>query len=79
MQQRVSKRTTFGTYNFSLIICRNPKTGKYLAVNESRDRGWWIPGGAVDDGETFIMGAHRECFEEAGVEIKLKGIISMDY
>ena len=32
------------------------------------DRGWWIPGGAVDAGETFDVAAHRECMEEAGVE-----------
>ncbi len=62
-----------------MIICRNPKTGKFLAVNESKDRGWWIPGGAVDAGETFAAAALRECMEEAGVDIVLKGIIKMDH
>ena len=42
-------------------------TGKYLAVNESKNRGWWIPGGAVDAGGSFQIAAHRECMEEAGV------------
>ena len=62
-----------------MIICRNPLTNKYLAVNETKNRGWWIPGGAVDEGETFNIAAHRECWEEAGVKIKLLGIISIDY
>ena len=62
-----------------MIICRNPLTGKFLAVNETKDRGWWIPGGAVDAGETFQQGATRECLEEAGVEIDLKGILTIDH
>jgi len=43
------------------------------------NRGWWLPGGGVSAGETFDFAAHRECWEEAGVKIKLKGIISIDY
>ena len=72
-------RTVFKTYQFALIICRDPATGKFLAVNESKNRGWWIPGGAVDSGESFREAAHRECMEEAGVEIELKGIIKIDH
>ena len=74
-----SKRTVFGTYNFSLVICRNPLTKKYLAVHENKNRGWWIPGGGVENDENFVIAAHRECKEETGVEIKIKGIISIDY
>ena len=48
-----SDRTCFKTYQFSLIIVRNPfkespDYNKWLAVKETRNRGWWIPGGAVD-------------------------------
>ena len=50
-----------------------------MAVNETNDRGWWIPGGAVDAGQTFSMAAKRECLEEAGIDIELKGILGMDY
>ena len=54
-----SQRTIFQTYQFGLIIVRNPyadqaEYGKYVAVNETRNRGWWIPGGAVDYNENFI-------------------------
>ena len=71
------ERASFTSVNSALAICRNPQTGKYLAVNETKNRGWWIPGGGVDGGETFREGAHRECMEEAGVEIELKGVIKV--
>ena len=57
----------------------SPYFGKYLAVNESRNRGWWIPGGAVDSGESFAAAAHRECVEEAGIDVDLKGILRVDH
>ena len=72
-------RDEFVTYNYALVICRNPKTGKYLAINETKNRGWWIPAGGVDSGETFRDGAKRKCIEEAGVQINLLGIIKIEY
>lgn len=44
----------------ALVICKNPQTGKYLAVNE-RNGTWWVPGGRVDAPEAFTTGAIREC------------------
>ena len=78
------ERTFFSTVGFALLIVRNPfkdspHYGKWLALNETRSRGWWIPGGAVDAGETFVMAAHRECQEEAGVKVKLKGVLKVDH
>ena len=53
----MSDRTFFRTIEFALLIVRCPFPGphynKYLAVSESRNRGWWIPGGAVDYGQDF--------------------------
>ena len=46
----MSDRTATPTYNFSVAIVRN-KEGKFLAVNETRDRGWWLPAGRVEPGE----------------------------
>ena len=74
----MSDRTIFKTIQFALIICRN-FDGRWLAVNESRERGWWIPGGAVDKNESFIDAAHRECKEEAGIEIIIKGVLRVEH
>ena len=73
------QRAVFPTNQFSMIICRNQLTGKWLAINECRDGGWWVPGGAVDSGETFSQVAHRQCMKEANVEVNLKGILSVDH
>ena len=48
-------------------------------MNESRNRGWWIPGGAVDYGQSFTEAAHRECIEEAGIDVDLKGVLKVDH
>ena len=79
-----SKRTVFRTYQFGLIIVRNPflsdpNFGKYLVVNETKNRGWSIPGGGVDFGENFIQGAIRECKEEAGIDVNIMGLLKVDY
>jgi 8-oxo-dGTP pyrophosphatase MutT (NUDIX family) len=71
-------RTAFKTYEFALVIVRN-FDGRWLAVNESRGRGWWIPGGGVDKSETFIEAAHRETREEAGILIKLNGVLRVEH
>ena len=83
-KQSTGERTFFITVSFALLIVRNPYKdsphfGKWLAVNESRGRGWWIPGGAVDLGETFAKAAHRECIEEAGIKVELKGVLKVDH
>lgn len=71
-------RTIFKSMNFALVICRN-FDGKWLAVNESRNRGWWIPAGAVDFNENFEVAAHRECLEEAGINVNLKGVLRFEH
>ena len=61
----------------SLVIVRN-KDGKFLAVNETDNRGWWLPGGRVDPPEDFMTAAIREVKEEAGIDIELKGILRLE-
>jgi hypothetical protein len=41
------------TWNFALVIVQN-KEGKFLAVQETRNRGLWIPAGKVEIGETYV-------------------------
>jgi 8-oxo-dGTP pyrophosphatase MutT (NUDIX family) len=72
-------RTEFRGFNYALIICQHPVTKKFLAVHETKNRGWWIPGGGVMAGETFREAAIREAWEEAGVEIQLKGVLRIEH
>jgi 8-oxo-dGTP pyrophosphatase MutT (NUDIX family) len=66
-------------YNFSLVICRHPITGKFLLCQEFANQGFWCPGGAVDAGELLSVAAKRETLEEAGIDVDLKGILSVEY
>lgn len=61
-----------------MVIVRNFE-GRWLAVNETRNRGWWIPGGAVDYAETFEQAALRETLEEAGIDVTLKGVLRVEH
>ncbi len=54
--------------------------GRILLVKRSIEPyfGYWdIPGGFLEDGEHPEDGARREVLEEAGIEIKLKGLIGV--
>ncbi len=48
-------------------------------MNETNNRGWWIPGGGVDPGESFDAAAYRECREEANIDIELKGVLRVEH
>lgn len=46
------------------------RDGKILVLKRAMGEavgGWWLPGGAVDPGESFEQAARRELFEEAGL------------
>lgn len=62
----------------SMIVCRNPVTKKYLVIQET-DGTWWIPGGRVDAPEGFLEAGVRECKEEAGVDVEIKGLLRMEH
>ena len=49
-----------------------------MAVEETRQLGWWLPGGFVENGDDFESTAHKETLEEAGIEIELKGILRVE-
>lgn len=63
---------------FGLCVVRDPSTGKFLAVKETRGRGWWLPGGHVDGVEDFAAAAVRECKEEAGVDVVVVGLLRLE-
>ena len=51
----------------AFVILINPKTSKT----------WGFPKGHVDPGEELVEAAHREVFEEAGVQIELEDKVGM--
>ena len=55
-------RKPYITHCFAVVVCRNID-GKWLAVKETHNRGWWLPAGAVEAGETFAQAAYRETLE----------------
>lgn len=76
-------RDSHSFYCFAVVVCRHPTTGLWLAVKESSKKRlaapWWLPAGGVEVGETFEQGAFRECREEAGIGIVLKGILRVEH
>lgn len=61
-----------------MIVCRNPVSGKFLVVQEVNGK-WWIPGGRVEAPETFMEAGKRQCKEEAGVDVEIKGVLRMEH
>jgi ADP-ribose pyrophosphatase YjhB (NUDIX family) len=67
-------------YAFALVVCRHPDDDKkFLAVQEFCGKGYWLPGGKVDRGESLTAAAIRETEEEAGVLVDLKGVLALQY
>lgn len=55
------------------------RTLSYLIVPSPSDKGWWLPAGHVDPGETFTEAAYRETLEEAGIGVVLRGILCVEH
>jgi len=63
----------------ALVVCRNPKNGKWLAINDAKGQGWGFIAGLVDPPENFFDAGLREAKEEAGIDIEIKGILRFEY
>jgi phosphatase NudJ len=70
-----TRATGCPTHYFSLVVVHDPKTDKLLAVEETKNRGWWLPGGFCECGDDLVSTAHKETLEEGGMKIKLMGIL----
>jgi len=54
-----------------LVVCRIEKEGKLLMLHRIDKNHWELPGGKVEEGETFEEAGIREVKEELGCEIKV--------
>ena len=68
------------TLAFSLsVIERRAPEQQFALVHEKAERGWWLPGGAVDAGQTLLEAAVRENEEEAGIRTELAGVLRVEF
>ena len=50
--------------------------GILLARHKKRGRTYWVlPGGGLEEGETFAEGVRREVFEETALEVNVKDLL----
>ncbi|CAI5734225.1 unnamed protein product [Hyaloperonospora brassicae] len=66
-------------YSFALVVCHNRKHNSFLLVQEFANSGFWLPGGRIDSGENPAQAAIRETKEEAGIDIRLTGLLKLEY
>jgi ADP-ribose pyrophosphatase YjhB (NUDIX family) len=64
-----------------VVITVIESAGKLLLIQESkpdfRDQ-WNLPGGRLEPGESLQAAARREVLEEAGIEVRLTGLLALD-
>ena len=66
-------------YAFALIVCQRKRDKRFLVVQESGSMGFWLPGGRVEVGEQLDKAAERETLEEAGIKIRLTGVLKIEF
>lgn len=60
-----------GTFRLGVHAVIVNDEGKVLLLKWTYgDKGWGLPGGGVDPGETIHEAVRRECLEEIGIEIQ---------
>jgi ADP-ribose pyrophosphatase YjhB (NUDIX family) len=65
------------TWAIALVVVR--EGDRFVLVEENRDRGWYLPAGRVEHGESLVDGARREVREESGLEVELDGILRIEH
>src|SRR2546423_11583958 len=71
-------REAIPTWCFSLVVVRRGQ--QFLLVHE-RKHGqlWFLPAGRVEPGESFAAAAYRETLEEAGIPVRMTGVIRIEH
>ncbi len=63
---------------FAMVIVRHEN--RFLLIQENLDGNpWYIPAGGVEPGENLFDAAIRETLEEAGVAVRLEGIVRIKH
>jgi phosphatase NudJ len=71
-------REPIPTWCFALVVVR--KGDRFLLVQESKyGEPWYLPAGRVEAGESFADAAVRETLEEAGVPVRVTGVLRVEY
>jgi ADP-ribose pyrophosphatase YjhB (NUDIX family) len=65
------------TWTIALVVVRYHDC--FVLVDETRDRGWYLPAGRVERCESLVDGARREVREESGLEVELDGIVRVEH
>ena len=51
---------------YTRVICVSRYKGKFVFSYNKKRKGWEIPGGHIEEGESWMEAAKREMFEETG-------------
>jgi 8-oxo-dGTP diphosphatase len=73
LQHAVARQLT-PSYRLGVHIVLTDPDGRILLVRQPYRSRWYLPGGALRRGETFVQAAERELREETGLEIELTDI-----
>jgi phosphatase NudJ len=66
------------TWCYALVVVR--RGDRFLIVQERKHgERWYLPAGRVEPDESFPAAACRETLEEAGIPIRIVGVLRMDH
>jgi 8-oxo-dGTP diphosphatase len=61
----------------SVFVAVREEQGRVLLVRRCDSGGWELPGGRVDVGESAVEAAVREAAEEAGLRVRITGLVGL--
>jgi phosphatase NudJ len=71
-------REPIPTWYFALAVVR--RGDRFLLVQEAKHgQGWFLPAGRVEPGESLVAAAERETMEEAGIRIRVTGVLRIEH